>query len=80
MNGFAVHFSEEAPGEGELDMATALACGTNRTLTAMLLEHLPSQPATCTGIDQVMQTRLYPRRPAKRAVHPGCPQRPPHCY
>lgn len=60
-NGFVVHFSEEVPGEGELDMATALRLWHESHPDGyMLLEHLPSQPATRTGIDQVMQLGWTP--------------------
>jgi sugar phosphate isomerase/epimerase len=60
-NGFVVHFSEEVPGEGELDLATALRLWHKYHPDGyMLLEHLPSQPATRTGIDQVMQLGWTP--------------------
>lgn len=60
-NGFVVHFSEEVPGEGELDLATALRLWHEQHPDEyMLLEHLPSQPATRTGIDQVMQLGWTP--------------------
>ncbi|MBX3014632.1 MAG: TIM barrel protein [Caldilineaceae bacterium] len=60
-NGFVVHFSEEVPGEGELDLATALRLWhATHPDEYLLLEHLPSQPATRTGIDQVMQLGWTP--------------------
>ena len=60
-NGFVVHFSEEVPGEGELDLATALRLWhAQHPDEYMLLEHLPSQPATRSGIDQVMQLGWTP--------------------
>ena len=60
-NGFVVHFSEEVPGEGELDLAMALRLWHElRPNGYMLLEHLPSQPATRTGVDQVMQLGWTP--------------------
>lgn len=60
-NGFVVHFSEEVPGEGELDLGVALRLWHEQHPDDyMLLEHLPSQPATRTGIDQVMQLGWTP--------------------
>ncbi len=60
-NGFVVHFSEEVPGEGELDLATMLRLWhATHPDEYMLLEHLPSQPATRSGIDQVMQLGWTP--------------------
>ncbi|MCL4861581.1 MAG: sugar phosphate isomerase/epimerase [Caldilineaceae bacterium] len=43
-NGFVVHFDEEIPGEGELDLATALRRWHElRPDGYMLLEHLPNE-------------------------------------
>ena len=60
-DGFVVHFSEAAPGEGELDLATAL----RRWHAAypdgyMLLEHLTATPSTSVNTDPVHQLGWTP--------------------
>lgn len=57
-DGFVVHFSEEVPGEGELDLATALRrWHTLRPDGYMLLEHL-SAPEPKTADDHPPQDHI----------------------
>ncbi|MEZ4862099.1 MAG: sugar phosphate isomerase/epimerase family protein [Caldilineaceae bacterium] len=60
-NGFVVHFSEEAPGEGELDLATALRLWHQlRPDGYMLLEHLPNPVLTVASSDPVQNLGWTP--------------------